>query len=63
MFSMCQPLQLDQYIILIYVNNQGCLQTSEYNILNERTNHIDVKYQMLIDDAKIGHTVLKYVLS
>lgn len=58
-----QPLQLDQRSMAIYVDNQGCLQISKDNVLNETTKHIDVKYQMIMDNAKSGHTRLKYVPS
>lgn len=58
-----QPLQLDTNSILIYGDNQGCLQISKDNILIKRTKHIEIKYQILMVIARIGYTRLEYVPS
>lgn len=48
---------------VISVDNQGCLHLSKENVLNDRTKHIDVKYQMIVDCAKKGMDLLEYVPS
>lgn len=39
----------------------GCIHVSKDNELNERTKHIDVKYQMIVDSVKTNRIRLQYL--
>lgn len=56
-----QTLQLQLNCILIYVDNQGCLQISIDNVPNKKRKHIDVKYQVIMQSEKVERSELEHV--
>lgn len=54
---------MDGDSILIHVDNPGGLQVSRDNLLNDRTKHIYVEYQLIMNNVKNGKTRLTYVSS
>lgn len=45
------------------MDNQGCLQILKDNVLNERTKHVDFKYQLIMKNAEKGKERLNYLSS
>ena len=49
--------------VIVGADNQGALSLSRDNIQNERSKHIDVKYQFIRDHIMNGTIEAKYVSS
>lgn len=47
--------------LLIKEENQGCFSVAKNDTVNDRSKHIDVKYQMIMDNVKKGIMKLEYV--
>ena len=48
-------------VLEIYVDNQGCISIVNNGYLNERTKHIDVKYNLAKEKVRDNTISLKYV--
>lgn len=43
------------------VNNEGCMSLAQNQNLNERTKHIEIKFNFVLGKIKDGTIVLRYV--
>ena len=42
-------------------DNQGCISVAQNGIMNERTKHIDVKYQMIVHNVAKSNTTISHI--
>lgn len=47
----------------LFVDNQGCIALVQNEVLNERTKHIDVKFNLVKDKVRDGTIILQYLPS
>lgn len=56
-----EPLNVDQNKIRLAEDNEGCVTFTKHNTVNVRKKHIDVKFQMVIDNTKSAQVEVKGV--
>lgn len=47
--------------VIIHEDNQGCISVAQNEVVNDRTKHVDVKVQMIMDNVKRGAVRLQYI--
>lgn len=45
----------------LYEDNQGCISMAKNDFVNDRSKHVDIKYQMVMDLVSKLQIELKYI--
>lgn len=59
-FSDIGLLSEADFPMMIREDNRGCISVAHNDVVNDRTKHIDIKYQLVVDHVRKGNIALEY---
>lgn len=60
-FKLDIPIDSTVFDITIFEDNQGCISLTKQNVINEKSKHIDVKYQLIVYNVQKGEIDVEYM--